>query len=110
VQFVRNADTRQLLQTLEQLNRLSLTLAGLRKQQGRLAQAAAARRAAELLTAEQSRRTDAGYASIRGLWATPEGARRSSAGMPQEREPQLPLGRPGQPSGPTPAGRPGRTR
>ena len=38
VEFVRRADTRQLLQTLDQLSRLSLTLAGLREQQGRTAQ------------------------------------------------------------------------
>jgi len=57
MQFVRQSDTRQLLELLDQLGRLSVTLAGLREQQGRAAQAAAARRAAELLAGEQVRRT-----------------------------------------------------
>jgi len=53
MRFVRRADTGQLLQLVEQLSRLSLALAVLREQQSRSAQAAAARRAAELLTAER---------------------------------------------------------
>jgi len=66
MQFVRQADTRQLLTVLDQLGRLSATLGGLREQQGRAAQAAAARRTAELLAAEQTRRTAAASAVITG--------------------------------------------
>jgi len=56
MQFVRKADTRQLLELLDRLGRLSVTLAGLREQQGRAAQAAAARRAADVLAGERVRR------------------------------------------------------
>jgi len=66
MQFVRQADTRQLLTVLDQLGRLSTTLGGMREQQGRAAQAAAARRTAELLAAEQTRRTAAAAAVITG--------------------------------------------
>ena len=66
MQFVRQCDTRQLLQTLEQFSGLSLTVAVLRKQQGRSAQAAAARRAGELLSAEQTGRTHSADAGLRG--------------------------------------------
>jgi hypothetical protein len=110
MEFVRRADTRQLLQTLERLSRLCLTLAVLREQQGRTAQAAAARRAAELLYAEQTRRTSAAYAAVRGLTATPEAARTTGSRPPQGPAFQPPLGWPGRPAGPTPASRPGRAR
>ena len=109
MEFVRTADTRQLLQILEQLRRLSLTLAGLREQQGRTAQAAAARRAADLLTAEQTRRTQAAYATVRGLTATPEAAR--TTGCPtQGLAPESAFSWPGRPAEPAPASRPGRAR
>ena len=101
MQFVRQGDTGRLLQTLDQLSRLSLSLAVLRDQQGRAAQAAAARRAAELLSAEQTRRTDSASASLRGVAVTPEPARTRDPGFP------LPLSRP---SGPAPTSRPGRVR
>jgi len=110
MQFVRTADTRQLLQTLDQLSRLSHTLAGLREQQGRAAQAAAARRAAELLTAEQTRRTHAAYASVvRGRTATPETARTTTS-RPAQRPVPPPFSWPGRPTEPVPASRPGRAR
>ena len=111
MEFVRNADTRQLLQTLDQLSRLSLTLAALREQQGRAAQAAAAHRAAQLLTAEQTRRTDATYASVgRGRTATPAVTRTTGSGPTQvpAREPMIRW--PRRPAEPTPASRPGRAR
>jgi hypothetical protein len=109
MQFVRNADTRQLLQLVDQLRRLSLTLAALREQQDRAAQAAAARRAAELLSAEQTRRTHTAHATVAGLTAA------SQAGRATSRRPTpdpLPApGRcPGRPAEPTPARRPGRAR
>jgi len=110
MEFVRTADTRQLLQTLEQLRRLSLTLAGLREQQGRAAQAAAARRAAQLLTAEQTRRTHTAYASVRGLTATPEVARTAATRPPRDPAFQPPVSWPGRPAEPAPASRPGRAR
>jgi len=110
MQFVRQADTRQLLQTLDQLSRLSLTLAGLRDQQGRTAQAAAARRAAELLTAEQTRRSQAAYAGVRELTATPATARTTATGPTQRPAPAPVFSWPGHPAGPVPAARPGRTR
>jgi hypothetical protein len=78
MQFVRRADTRQLLQLVDQLSRLSLTLAALREQQGRTAQAAAARRAAELLAAEQTRRTHTAHATVAGLTAASQPARATS--------------------------------
>ena len=111
MEFVRNADTRKLLQTLEQLRHLSLTLAALREQQGRSAQAAAARRAAELLSAEQTRRTHGAYASFPGLTATPE-VLRTAAGGPRPRGHAFPPAAswPGRPAGPPPATRPGRAR
>jgi hypothetical protein len=110
MEFVRQADTRQLLQLVDQLSRLSLTLAGLREQQGQAAQAAAARRAAELLTAEQTRRTHAAYASVRGLTPTAATARTATTGPTQQPAPELLLSWPGRPAGPAPAARPGRTR
>jgi len=107
MQFVRQSDTRQLLQTLDQLSRMSLTLAVLREQQGRAAQAAAARRAAELLSAEQTRRTHSASASLRGLAVTPDGARTARSRPLQDPAFPLPLSRP---SGAAPASRPGRVR
>ena len=109
MEFVRRADTRQLLQTLERLNRLSLTLAGLREQQGRAAQAAAARRAAEMLTTEQTRRTHTAYASVRGLTAMPQAARAAGRRPTPGRFPP-PVSWSGRPVEPTPASRPGRAR
>lgn len=107
MEFVRMADTRQLLKLLEQLSRLSLALAGLREQQGRTAQAAAARRAAELLNAEQTRRTHAAYASVRGLTAMPEVARTRANRPLQGPAFQLPVISPGRPAESTPARRRG---
>ena len=66
MQFVRQADTRQLLMVLDQLSRLSAMLGGMREQQGRAAQAIAARRTAELLVAERTRRATAASAAITG--------------------------------------------
>jgi len=112
MQFVRRADTRQLLQLVDQLSRLSLTLAALREQQDRSAQAAAARRATELLTAEHTRRTHTAYAGGRGLAATPEEATRTTG----RRRPPTPgpfppaFSWPGRPAEPPPARRPGRAR
>jgi hypothetical protein len=109
MQFVRNADTRQLLQLVDQLSRLSLTLAALREQQGRAAQAAAARRAAELLTTEQARRTSTGHATVAGLTAVSQAARATG-----RRPTPDPLSAPGswrgRPAEPPPARRPGRAR
>jgi hypothetical protein len=110
MEFVRRADTRQLLQTLDQLSRLCLTLAVLREQQGRTAQATAARRAAELLNAEQTRRTHAAYATVRGLTATPEAARATGSRPTQGLAPESAFSWPGRPAEPTPASRPGRAR
>lgn len=110
MQFVRTADTRQLLQTLDQLSRLSHTLAALREQQGRAAQAAAARLAAELLSAEQTRRTNTAYASVvRGRTATPETAR-TTGSRPAPGLFPPPFNWPGRPTEPVPASRPGRPR
>ena len=110
MEFVRTADTRQLLQTLDQLSRLSHTLAGLREQQGQAAQAAAARQAAELLSIEQARRTHVAYASVvRGRTATRETARTTGHRPAQGLFPP-PLGYPGRPVAPIPAIRPGRAR
>ena len=110
MEFVRPADTRQLLQTLEQLARLSLTLAGLREQQGRTAQAAAARRAAELLTAAQTRRTSAAYTAVSGLTATPATARTTVSSPPRWPAPEPSISWPSRPTGPAPPARPGRAR
>ena len=110
MQFVRRADTRQLLQLVDQLSRLSLTLDALREQQGRSAQAAAARRAAKLLTAEQTRRSHAAQASVRGLTATPPTARATGSSPPQRPLPGPSISWPVRPAGPAPASRPGRTR
>ncbi len=110
MEFVRTADTRQLLQTLDQLSKLSHTLAALREQQGRTAQAAAARRAAELLTAEQTRRTHAAYATVvRGRTATPE-TTRTTGSRPTQGPFLPPFSWPGRPARPAPASRPGRVR
>jgi hypothetical protein len=118
MEFVRRADTRQLLQLVEQLSRLSLTLAALREEQGRAAQAAAARRAAELLTAQHARRSNAAYASVNRLTRTPETARTpevaqttgSSLRPGLVRQPAFSW--PARPAGPAPApaSRPGRGR
>jgi len=108
--FVRTADTRQLLQLVDQLSRLSLTLAALREQQDRTAQAAAARRAAELLTAEHTRRTHTAYAGGRGLAATPEEAARTTGRPPMPGPFPAPFNWPGPPAAPPPAHRPGRAR
>ena len=110
MEFVRGADTRQLLQILEQLSRLSLTLVGLREQQGHTAQAAAARRAAELLTADRTRRTSAAYAAVRGLVATPATARTTVSSPPRWPAPEPSISWPGRVTGYPPAARPGRTR
>jgi len=110
MEFVRNADTRRLLQTLDQLSRLSLTLAVLREQQGRAVQAAAARRAAELLFAEQARRSGAAYASLQGRTMTP-GVSWPTAGRPGPAlTPEPPFGASVRPAAPAPAPRPGRAR
>jgi hypothetical protein len=109
MEFVRKADTRQLLQTLDQLSRLSHTLAGLREQQGRTAQATAARQAVELLRAEQARRSHAAYASVRGLTPTPE-MTRSMGSFPAQGPFPPPFSWPGRPAEPAPASRPGRAR
>jgi len=71
MQFVRRADTRQLLELLDRLGRLSVTLAGLREQQGRGAQAAAGRRAAEMLAAEYARRSAVALSAAPGRGRTP---------------------------------------
>jgi hypothetical protein len=110
MQFVRRADTRQLLELVEQLSRLSLTLAALREQQSRAAQAAAARRAAELLTAEQIRRSVAAHGSFRGRSATPVAAPTAATGPPQRFVPEPSISRHGSPTGPLPASRSGRAR
>jgi hypothetical protein len=85
MEFVRRADTRHLLQLVQQLSQLSLTLAALREQQGRAAQAAAARRAAELLTTQHSRRSNATQASVHRLTTTPQTSR--TAGSAASRGP-----------------------
>jgi hypothetical protein len=109
MQFVRRADTRQFLQLVDQLRRLSLTLAGLREQQGRAAQAAAARRAAELLSAEQTRRTHTAHATVQGLTARPQAARATSR-RPTPGPSPSPFSWPARPAEPTPVRRPGRAR
>jgi len=110
MEFVRTADTPRLLQLLDQLSRLSHTLAGLREQQGRAAQAGAARQAAELLNAEQTRRTHAAHASVvRGRTATPE-TTRTTGNRPAPDLFPPPLSWPGRPAAPTPASLPGRAR
>ena len=110
MQFVRQGDNRQLLQTLDQLSRLSLTLAALSDQQGRAAQAAAARRAAELLAAEQTRRPRTSYAGVRGLTATPTTARTTATGPTRRPALEPVFSWPGHPAGPEPTARPGRAR
>ena len=107
MQFVRQGDTRQLLQTLDQLSRLSLTLAVLREQQGRAAQAAAARCAAELLSAEQTRRAHSAGASLRGREVSQDGAWTATSRPPQDPAFPLPTSRP---TGPAPVTGPGRVR
>ena len=71
MQFVRQADTRQLLELLDRLGRLSVTLVGLREQQGRASQAAAARRAAEMLAGEHTRRSASAYSAGAGRDRSP---------------------------------------
>ena len=107
MEFVRSADTRRLLQTREQLSGLSLTLAVLREQQDRAAQAAAARRAAELLSAEQTRRTHRADASLRGREVTPNAARAATAR--RLHDPAFPVP-PRRASRPAPTSSPGRAR
>jgi hypothetical protein len=109
MQFVRNADTRQLLQLVDQLSRLSLTLAALREQQGRSAQAAAARRAAELLSAEQTRRTHTGHATVTGLTTASQAAQATSRTPTPGPFPPA-FSWPVRPAEPPPARRPGRAR
>jgi hypothetical protein len=109
MQFVRGADTRQLLQLVDQLRRLSLTLAALREQQGRAAQAAAARRAAELLSAEQRRRTHTAHATVAGLTAASEAAR-ATGRRPTPGLFPPPFSWPRPSAEPSPARRPGRAR
>jgi hypothetical protein len=109
MQFVRTADTRQLLQLVDQLRRLSLTLAALREQQGRAAQAAAARRAAELLSAEQTRRTHTAHATVAGLTAASRAARATSRTPTSGPVPPA-FSWPVRPAEPPPARRPGRAR
>jgi hypothetical protein len=62
--LVKRAETRQLLALLSQLSLLTESLARLREVQGRATQAQAARRAAEQLTAEHSRRASAASAAV----------------------------------------------
>jgi len=109
MEFVRQGDARRPLQTLDQLSRLSLALAELRDQQDRAAQAAAARRSAELLTAEQTWRTSEALAAALGL-TPPDVVRRPTAQSAQE--PLIPSSTagPDRHLGPIPGGRPGRTR
>jgi hypothetical protein len=109
MQFVRNADTRQLLQLVDQLRRLSLTLAALREQQDRAAQAAAARRAAELLSAEQTRRTHTTHATVAGLTAASQAAR-ATLHRPTPGPFPPPFSWPRPSAEPSPARRPGRAR
>jgi hypothetical protein len=109
MQFVRRADTRQLLQLVDQLRRLSLTLAALREQQDRTAQAAAARRAAELLSAEQTRRTHIAHATVAGLTAASQAARATSRTPTPGPFPPA-FSWPVRPAEPPPARRPGRAR
>ena len=105
MEFVRNADTRRLVQILDQTSRL--TLAVLREQHGRAAQAAAARRAAELLSAEQTRRTHSACASLRGVAVTPDAARAATSRRLHDPAFPVPASRP---SRPAPAAGPGRVR
>ena len=107
MEFVRNADTRRLVQILDQLSRLILTLAVLREQHGRAAQAAAARRAAELLRAEPTRRTHSACASLRGVAVTPDAARAATSRRLHDPAFPVPASRP---SRPAPAAGPGRVR
>jgi hypothetical protein len=109
MQFVRTADTRQLLQLVDQLSRLSLTLAALREQQGRAAQAAAARRAAELLTAEQRRRTHTAHATVAGLTTASQAAQATSRTPTPGPFPPA-FSWPVRPAAPSPARHPGRAR
>ncbi|MGI8537386.1 MAG: hypothetical protein ACR2K2_13060 [Mycobacteriales bacterium] len=91
---------------MDQIGRLSLTLAALREQQGRAAQAAA-RGAVELLIAEQTRRT---HASFQVLTVT-LGVSRPTAGRPGlALTPEPPFGASVRPAAPAPARRPGRAR
>jgi len=110
MRFVCRADTGQLLQLVEQLSRLSMTLSVLREQQGRSAQAAAARRAAELLTAEHTRRSHTAHAAVQGLTTTSAMSRTTGTSQSQGPAGQLPFPWPGRPAGPAPARRPGRAR
>jgi hypothetical protein len=114
MEFVRRADSRPLLQLVEQLSRLCLTLAALREQQGRAAQAAAARRAAELLTAQHARRSHAAAASVQGLTTTPDAARTTGSSVRPGPVPRPALSWPAGPAGPgwspAPASCPGRGR
>lgn len=105
----QRVDTRQLLHTLDRLSHLSSTPAGFREPQGRTDQAFAARRAAQLLVAEQTRRTHAAYVSAQALTATPSTSR--TAGHPAAGPaPEPVFSGPRRPAGPVPARRPGRAR
>lgn len=108
MKFVRQSDARRLMQTLDQLSGLSLALAGLRDQQGHAAQAAAARRSAELITAERRRLTVGAQAAALGLTPPPV-VRRPTA--PSAQEPLIPSSpaRFGGHPGHVPGGRSGRT-
>ena len=108
--FARRAATRQLLQFVDRLSQLSLTLEVLREQQGRAAQAAAPRRAAELLTAEQTRRAHAAYASVHVLTATPQTSRTTGSSQSRGADSQPTPGWPSRPAGAASASRPGRAR
>ena len=114
MEFVRRGDTRQLLQLVEQLNRLCLTLAALREEQGRLAQATAARRAAELLSAERTRRSNAAHAAVQHLTTTPQTSRTTGSTPSRGPAHQPAFSWPTRPAAaaaaPPPASRPGRGR
>ena len=69
-QLVKRAETRQLLALLSHLSSLAESLARLREVQGRAAQAQAARRAAEKLTAEHTRRATTASVAVSPLVAS----------------------------------------
>jgi hypothetical protein len=77
--LVKRAETRQLLALLSQLTSLAESLARLREVRGRAAQAQAARRAAEQLTAECTRRATTASAAVSPLVASAPAARLPTA-------------------------------
>jgi hypothetical protein len=90
--LVKRAETRQLLALLSHLSSLAQSLERLRQVQGRAAQAQAARRAAEQLTAGHTRRATAASAAVStlvtrapaaGLPTTPYRPTSSSASRPR---------------------------